>query len=173
MYKDAKALKQSDLKKLRERALPKRCPICNRELTMENSVVDHIHSQHKTLYPETHSLVRDVICSSCNIIIGKIENIYLRCPKDYKEETNLPDILKNISEYIKKYSKIENFDSLYIHPKEVKTKKIKKSWFNKLKKQVKETYGKDLEYPKSGRLIKEIEKYALKLGFEINEDIYY
>ena len=169
---DFKELKQKDLKELRIKSLPKKCPICGRELTLEDSVVDHIHTSHKSIYTETYSLVRDVICRDCNIILGKIENQYLRSKRQYKEETDLPTIIRNIAGYVEKYSKLENYDECLIHPKEIKPKKIKKSFFNKLKKEVKEKFNKDIQYPKSSKLTKEIKKYIDLLNFP-TDGMYY
>ena len=165
-------MKQKDLKNFRISKLPKKCPICKRDLTIENSVVDHIHTSHKSIFPETFSLIREVICSDCNVLVGKIENQYLRSSRAYKDATDLPEIIRNIADYIEKYSSKENFEDLIIHPKEVKPKKIKKSWFNKFKKEVKEKFNKELTYPKSGKIVKEISFYIEKLNYNI-DDIFY
>ena len=162
-----KELKQKDLIELRKNNTPKICPICGRKITFEESVVDHIHSKHKTIYPQTYSLVREVICRNCNIILGKVENIYLRMSKDYKDNTKLSKILINMAKYIEKYSDIKNFDEKLIHPSEVKSKKIKKSFFNKLQKMVKEKYNKEIKYPKFGKLTKEIKKYCDLLNINV------
>ena len=163
-------LKQSELKDLREKILKKNnyiCPICERKISIDEAVVDHIHGSHKSLYPETNKLIRNVICRTCNIILGKIENIYIRSPKEYKEQVDLEKILQNISIYINTYKEKNNFDMYLVHPTEWKPKKIKKSSFNKLKKLVKEKYNKELVYPKSGKLTKQIEEYANELDFEL------
>ena len=160
-----KQLKQSELKNYRLSKLPKKCSITEIELNEKNSVVDHIHGSHKSIFPETNKLIRDVIHFEVNTLIGKIENQYLRISKELKE-IPLSDLLRNIADYIEKYSKIENYNELLIHPSEWKPKKIKKSWFNKLKKEVKEKYNKEINYPKSGKLTKEVKKYSELLNIE-------
>ena len=164
------ALKNKDLKEYRHKRWiqnNRQCPILKREIPFEETVVDHIHSEHKILYPETNKLIRDVIHRDINTLIGKIENQFMRIKREIRDEVNLPDLLRNIADYIEKYSNIENFNEKLIHPSEIKTKKIKKSFFNKLKKIVEEKEGKEIQFPKSGKLTKEIEKYAKKYSIEI------
>jgi len=164
-----KFLKKSELKSFREKKLKEnnfKCEICGRTIDFSEAVVDHIHSSHKSLYPETYKLIRGVICSDCNILLGKIENQFLRSSKKYKEEIELENVLKKISIYIKKYKNKNNFKDQVVHPSEWKPKKIKKSSFNKFKKIIKEKFNKNVEYPKSGKLTKQLEKLAKKINFE-------
>ena len=164
-----KYLKHSELKSFREKRLKENnyiCPICKRKITLENSVVDHIHSQHKSIYPDTNKLIRDVICSDCNVLLGKLENQYLRSSKEYKEQVSLIDFLEGVIIYINKHSRLENFLEPLIHPIEWKQPIIKKSNFNKFKKLVKEKLNKNIEYPKSGKVTRELEKLAKKLDWD-------
>ena len=162
-------LSQKDLKVLREKRLEEngyKCAICKRTITKDEAVVDHIHGTHKTMYPETNRLVRDVICADCNILLGKIENQYLRSSKKYKEEVPLATFLKNVSEYVEKYSRLENFEEKLVHPTEWKQPIIKRSNFAKFRKKVKELLNVDIEYPKSGKLTKKVKELAEKIGWE-------
>jgi len=160
-----KKLKRSELKEYRNKIKKDKCPITNLEFN-NNEVLDHIHKSHKSIYPETNSLCRDVINSEVNVLIGKIENQYLRSSKNLKQ-IPLPDLIRKVADYIEFYSDINNYNEKVIHPNEWKVPKIKKSSFNKLKKIVKEKYNKDIIYPKSGKITKLIEKYINELNFEI------
>jgi hypothetical protein len=69
--------------------------------------------------------IRAVLCQSCNIFLGKIEN---NCTRYGVNITDLPIILKNMAEHIHNYTNI-------IHPTEVpKRKKLGKREWNKIKK---------------------------------------
>ena len=72
-----KQLKGSEVKELREKILKKqgyRCAICGKELTLENSVLDHQHKQRKSDKNGVNGdgLVRGVICQEDNLSEGKI-----------------------------------------------------------------------------------------------------
>jgi hypothetical protein len=153
-------LTNNELSQLREKLFSNECPICKRPTDLKEMSLDHIHGAHKSIYPETNKLCRELICRDCNVLIGKIENQFLRSSKEIKTQIKLPELLIRISEYIKKYSKIENFNEQLIHPSEWSIKKVKKSWFNKLNKFYKQRKGKDLKYPASGKLTKELEKWS-------------
>ena len=150
MSNDIIYIKQKDIKKVRNELLIKQnniCPICNREVV--NPCLDHFHTKRIN----GTGLCRGVICSSCNIFLGKIENNINRCRIKYDM---LSDVLKNISEYI-------NTSTNYMHPSEIKNKKEKlsKREYNKIKKYYFVLYPKRkkmLDYPKSGYKTKEIEK---------------
>jgi hypothetical protein len=170
--KPTKELTQKELSELRNKLYNGTCPICGRTTELKEMSLDHIHGSHKSIYPETNKLCRDLICSDCNVLIGKIENQFLRSSKKFKENSNLSNILRNIADYIEKYSSIENFEEYFIHPTEWKPKKLKKSWFNKLNKLYKERIKnsnlkkKELKYPSSGKLTKEIEKWSKEFNLE-------
>jgi len=162
-------LTQKTLKEFREKRLKEnefKCALCGRTITQEEAVVDHIHGTHKSMYPETNKLVRDVICRDCNVLLGKIENQYLRSSKEYKASVDLPTFLERASAYIRKYSDIENFIEKLIHPTEWKTPVIKRSNFAKFRKEVKSKLGVDIEYPKSGKVTKKVKELADKIGWE-------
>jgi len=157
-------LTQKELSTLREQRFTGTCPICKRNTEIKEMSLDHIHGSHRSIYPETNKLCRDLICRDCNVLVGKIENQYLRSSKNIKEVTFLPDLLRDIASYIEKYSFLSGFTEELIHPTEWKPEKVKKSWFNKLNKLYKQRKGKDLKYPSSGKLTKDLEKWSKEFG---------
>ena len=161
-----KFLTQKDLKKLREELFNGVCPVCGRPTKLEEMSLDHIHGSHKSMYPETNKLCRDLICRDCNVLIGKIENQFLRSSREIKDQIQLPELLRKIADYIEFYAEKENFNELLVHPSEWKPKKIKKSWFNKLAKKYKEDTGKTIEYPSSGKLTKQLQSLSEKFDLE-------
>ena len=64
--------------------------LCNKEI--DNPVVDH---QHKKKVRGT-GRIRNNICSNCNVFIAKTEN---NCTRFKIAQEELPEVLKNISEY--------------------------------------------------------------------------
>ncbi len=150
-------LKQSDLPEIREKILHKQnglCPICNCEVN--DPCVDHSHKKKLN----GSGLVRGVLCRNHNTFIAKIENNCIRCNISISE---LPNILRNIADYLEKK------EYPYIHPTEKpKEKKLKKSSYNKLKK-IYDGKAKLPEYPKSKKLTKKLsklfKKYNLKPEF--------
>jgi hypothetical protein len=165
-------LKTSELKSIREdffKLQNKKCEILDREIPLSEMALDHIHGTHRSIFPETNKLVRGLIHSDVNVIIGKIENQWLRSRKDLKDNNNLPDILRKIADYIEKYSKLDNFEKKLIHPSEKPKEKIlSKRNFKKLQKEYNLTYPKkkNLEYPKSKKLTKKLEVFYN--AFDIN-----
>ena len=80
-------LKNNDLKKIREELFEKnnkKCKITNIEDDLKNFALDHIHGRHKSIY-KTNKLIRNLIHRDVNVLIGKIENQYLRSSKKLKE----------------------------------------------------------------------------------------
>lgn len=121
-------LTESKAKALRAELLDKSpfCQLCGEKI--DSPVLDHKHMKKtETIGKEGAGLVRGVICSGCNVLLGKIENNYKR----YKVK-NLSLFLKNASNYIEK-------DCLpYVYPSETKRLKelLPKSLYNKLIKQI-------------------------------------
>jgi hypothetical protein len=163
---DIKYLSQKELTELRKKLYEDNpiCPILKEERPLEQMALDHIHGSHRSIYPETNKLIRALIDTNINVLIGKIENQWLRMPKEIKEKHKLSDILVQIANYIDKHEKVENcrvYGELLGHPTEKpKEKKLSKRLFNKLNKLYMEKYPKrkELLYPKSGKATKEIKR---------------
>ena len=94
-------------------------------------------------------LIRGLLCSNCNVFLGKIENNHKRyCVKD------LIQWLRNCADYL------EQPNLPYLHPKESfrLKEKISKSDYNKIVKYLKQN-GKNKKipkYPKNGYITKEL-----------------
>lgn len=139
-----KILKTSDLPRIRKKLLKKqngKCAICGE--VPKRPCVDH---QHVKKVKGT-GRIRGVICSNCNVFLAKSENNAVRYGVK-KEE--LSQRLRQIADYLeKKHTK-------YLHPSEnEKPKKLKKSSYNKLMKELLESgcpKKKLPEFPKSGKL---------------------
>ena len=88
-------LKQSQIQELRDYLIDKQnniCPICNKKIT--DPVLDHEHKRKI----KGSGKIRFVICRNCNVFLGKIEN---NCIRYGIGLNNLPDVLSNISNYLK------------------------------------------------------------------------
>ena len=147
-------LKNKDIPYYRDKILKEdqdnKCAICMKR-PPKNPCLDH---HHKKKIKGTGQ-IRGVLCSNCNIFLGKIENNAVRYGISHKD---LPDILVAISNYLKK----PQYD--LIHPTETPAKKIlKKSSYLKLKK-VYVGRSKFPEYPKSGTLTKPLKRLYEKFG---------
>lgn len=140
-------LKQSDIKPLRDRLLKEQngiCPICSKKA--QPPVLDH---EHRKKYGGSGK-IRGVLCSTCNSLLGKIENSIVRY-RIAKEQ--LPNVLRGIAMYVEK----PHLD--FIHPSEKsKTKLLGKREFKKVAKYYSEKYPKrkSLIFPKSGKVNKQI-----------------
>lgn len=147
--KKPKQLKSSDIKSLREHILKKqkgKCWICGEEPKV--ACLDHHHQKRI----KGTGLIRGVLCSACNVFIAKSENNAMRYGVS-KEA--LPDRLRKMADYLEK----PHYP--YLHPSEKpKDPKLKKRSFNVLAKKYKEEYPnrKELEYPKSQKLTKNLNK---------------
>ncbi len=125
------------------------CPVCNKSLKMP--CLDH---QHKKRVGGSGQ-VRGVICSLCNVMVGKIEN---NCSRYLVSQKELPQVLRNIADYLER----EQYP--YLYPSEVeKPKKLKKSSYNALLKMSNQTVP---PYPKSGKLTKPLKALYESLGIE-------
>jgi hypothetical protein len=151
-------LKQKDVKSLRDNLLKEQkglCLICKKEIV--NACLDHHHKKRI----KGSGLIRGVLCSQCNVFLGKIEN---NASRYGISQQNLPTILSSIIEYITK----EHLP--YLHPSEKEKNPIlSKRCFNKLLKCYKSQYPnkKPIEYPKSKHLTKKLEKLFNKFQIPI------
>ena len=148
-----KQLKGSEVKELREKILENqgfKCAICGKELTLENSVLDHQHKQRKSDKNGVNGdgQVRGVLCSDCNVCEGKIWNSTGR----FQGARTPQDRIKWLKQLIQYY---EAGTYPFIHPTEkVPEKSISKRQYNKLKK----VCPKVPEYPKSTHLTKRLKE---------------
>jgi len=148
-------LMQKTIPILRESLILKQkniCPIC--ELTLKKPVIDHEHKKRI----KGSGKIRQVICSSCNIFIAKLENNVKRYGFILDD---LPRLLGNMMLYHDDLNKLN-----LIHPSE-KPKKLKMSKrnYNKLKK-IYVGRAKFPEFPKSGHLNKKLESLFTKFEIE-------
>lgn len=154
-------LKYSDVAPLREELLKKQggiCLICKRKV--ERPVLDH----HHTKRIKGTGLIRGVICSTCNVLLAKMEN---NCVRYGVKQADLPFILSQMRRYLLR----DHFP--YLHPTEAEKKKLlTKSSFNKLVKEMKKQGFKNKfpEYPKSMQLTKPIQ--ALFAKYSVNPEFY-
>ena len=129
-----------------------KCPLCGCEV--QSPVLDHQHLTNKdTIGDNGSGLVRGVLCNTCNVLLGKIENNSKRYLK-----TDLCDFLRNAANYL------ESDNLPFIHPRETKRLKeiCKKSDYNKfIRNAVKN--GKDKE-----KMMKKY-KYAKYYNKSLNE----
>lgn len=127
------------------------CPICNKEIN--NPVVDH---QHKKKVRGT-GRIRNNICSNCNVFIAKTEN---NCTRFKIAQEELPEVLKNISEYFG----AQQYNIIHYTDKESRPT-LSKIQANKVLKYWEYLYPgkKKLSYPKSGVLTKDWEDALKKL----------
>ena len=93
-----KYLPQSKLAEWRKKNAPKKCPLV--EYKTSNWVVDHNH---------TSGLVRGVVSSEGNALLGRIENAFKRLSRGAKK-ASLPTILLNMASYL------ERDDLTLLHP---------------------------------------------------------
>ena len=83
-----KLLRQQDIRPWRECNAPKVCPITGAALS--NPAVDHDHDT---------GLVRGVVSSEGNALLGRIENSFKRLSKPCRE-IGLPQMLRNMADYL-------------------------------------------------------------------------
>lgn len=152
-------LKQKEIKDVRQKILEEQnyiCPICTNPIGELDAMLDH---EHKKRVGGT-GLIRGVLCRSCNVFVGKIEN---NCKRYGFHIRHLPRALRRISKYLKK-------DHLPLrHPSERKKgPKLKKDSYNRLMK----AYcgmARFPEYPKSGKLTVKLKElfnlYGIKPEF--------
>ena len=152
-------LKAKDVPKLRNHLLKEQdvcCAICKKKTT--DPCLDHSHVKKL----KGTGQIRGVLCRTCNVFLAKSEN---NCIRFNITSSDLPRILRNCAKYL------ERKHLPYIHPSErEKDPKLKKQAYNKLRKlyETERATGKRMrkfpEYPKSGKLTKELEKWFYELG---------
>lgn len=162
-------LKYKDIKYLREKIYTEQngiCPILNEHINLEDTTLDHQHKLFKDqeLIKDGNGLVRGVLSRKANSFEGKVFNAYRRLGL-HKSSCTLPEILRNLADYLEK-------DNLpYIHPsEEPKKPKLKKSSYNKLVKEIhKDKPNKNI--PKyTSNFTKTLEKLFIK--YSIIPDFY-
>lgn len=150
---DLRQIKSTEVKELREKILEKqgyRCAICGKEITLENSVLDHQHKQRKSdINGENgNGQIRGVLCQEDNLCEGKIWNSIGR----FQGARTPQDRINWLRKLIEYYSK-DPYP--FIHPTEkVPEKSVSKRQYNKLKK----VCPKVPEYPKSTHLTKRLKE---------------
>ena len=147
-------LKWGEIALLRDQLLKDQnyhCLICEQKITEQEAVLDHHHCRRIGGTGQ----IRGVLCRTCNVFLGKIEN---NCKRYRIPNEKLPVILANIIKYLS----ICQFP--YIHPSEKpKPLKLQKNSYNELKK-VMDGKKKIPPYPKSRTLTKGLEKLFNKYG---------
>ena len=156
-----KQITQAELKEFRYKQWLKQnkiCPILKQEIEYSDAVADHKHkTKAEVLGEDGKGLLRGVIHRNVNVVEGKIARMYRRYGI-HKLNISLPTLLRNLADYL------ENppLEQRYIHPNEKpKAKKIGKRDFNKIIKYYFKIYPnrkKLPEYPKSGKITKNLEK---------------
>lgn len=81
-----------------------RCPLCDRELTVETGCQDHDH---------VTGLVRGVLCRGCNGSEGKIKNAFLRYGGGMR--TDMVVFLRNLADYLEFYRNTPNKAIYHLH----------------------------------------------------------
>lgn len=152
-------LKSTELKELREQLHHEQngiCPICNKEKTSDEMVVDHQHQKGI----KGSGLIRGAICRTCNVFLAKSEN---NCKRFKISLEELPDTLRRIADFL------ERTHLPLIHPTEKpKAQPVSKRNYNKLKKEYlkSERKKKFPEYPKSSKLTKDLGLLFEEFGIE-------
>lgn len=145
-----KHTKWSQLKELRKDLLESQkglCLICERNISINEAVVDHHHVKKV----KGSGLIRGVLCRTCNVLLGKNEN---NCVRYKVSQEDLPRILINMSKYLLKTP------TEYIHPSETKKEdKLQVRSYNKLAKVMRKKSSKKIPgYPKTGKLTVKLKK---------------
>ena len=167
-----KELKNSDLKPLREKIWlknNKKCPVLDKEVPFEKTVVDHAHKRKDEDYAPDKGVVREVLDFRCNSILGKLENSLKRTGLMYEEDFHIGDFLRNAALYFEKGAYIDEEGYMLVHPKEVPPPKIlTKRSYNKLKKLYinSNKKAKFPEYPKSGKITKKLNELYKEFNLE-------
>lgn len=138
---------------------------------MKKTALDHIHKLQADAYSEQKGTIRNAIEFRANAIEGKITNNWKRYfgADESKHPISLPNFLRNLADYLEAGAYSEN-DMFFVHPSEVqKEKTVSKKNYNKLKR----LYDKELrkkkfpDYPKSGKITKDLEKLFNEFNIEI------
>ena len=138
------------------------CPILKQYIDFDSSVMDHKHkTKAEKLGEDGKGLLRGVIHRQANVFEGKIARLYKRTGL-HKFDISLPDLLRNLADYIES----PPMKPRYIHPNErPKAEKLGKREYNKIRKYYFEIYPKRKKipvYPKSGKMTKEFKDLLSK-----------
>ena len=167
-----KVLKGSEVKTLREEILEEQdfiCPLCKKKIEIQNAALDHKHKRkNDPLIQDKNGLIRGVLHKTCNSVEGKIINSIKRYLGNYSENEVI-EFLENLIQYYKK----DPYN--YIHPSEYSEPKISKRQYNKLKKEYEnrekfENSGRKKkfpEFPKSGKITKELKRISEEFGISL------
>lgn len=163
---DYRRLKSSEIKEFKLELLQKQGnvdAITHKPLLPENSVLDHQHRLNKSqpIGEDGAGLIRGVLDNNVNMCEGKIFNAMRRyC--GIKTTDERIEFLQQLIEYYKSGT----LD--VVHPSEkLPTPKVSKKNYNKLKKEFAKKYTKKFpEYPKSGKLTKDLDKYFKEFNIE-------
>jgi len=162
-------MKQKDIRILKEKLWlmnDKKCPVLDKEIPLEKMALDHAHKRNDEEYSEFKGTIREALDFRTNAVLGKLENAIKRTGLSNEQDFDIGTFLRNAADYFDKGAYVDEDGNMYIHPKEVhKEPKVSKRNYNKLKK---EYSGKRKfpEYPKSGKLTKDLEK--LFKDYDIN-----
>lgn len=156
---------QKDIKILKEKLWlenNKKCPVLNEEVDIEFIALDHIHKKRKNDIPnlENGGIIRQNLTTEINIILGKIENSFVRTGLN-KHGYSLPNILRGLADYLEQGPYQDEDGNYYVHPSEViKNPKLTKDSYSRLLKELKKInyINKIPEYPKSQMLTQPLEK---------------
>lgn len=98
----------------------KRCALCGRPERRPNQrlATDHAHKD---------GLIRGLLCSQCNVLLGKLENAFIRLGMHKEEGVSLIDIVRRLNTYLQHPSASQalGYDH-YGYPGKVGTKKHRK-----------------------------------------------
>lgn len=158
---ELKQLKSTEIKSFRKSLLEKqnfKCAICGKEITLENSVLDHQHKNKKADPNGINGdgLIRGVLCQEDNLSEGKIWNAIGR----FQGARTPQDRINWLKQLIQYY---EAGTLPFIHPSEkIPEKSVSKRQYNKLKK----IYPKTPDYPKSTHLTKRLKELFEKFDID-------
>jgi len=176
-----KELKQNELKPLRYKMWilnNKKCPVLDKEISFEKSVIDHAHKRNDEEYSPTKGVIRECLDFRVNSVLGKLENSLKRSGLLYLEDFNISTFLRNAADYFEKGAYIDEDGDMLIHPKEVKKlPKLSKRNYNRCKN----LYNKEIfipkrknqkkkvfpDYPKSGKPTKKLVELFKKFNVEL------
>jgi len=144
-------LKQKDLLPLRKKQWEKqdkKCPILDKEIPFEKSVLDHCHISKKEIKEgkvgeDGKGLLRGVLDPAANAWEGKVLRSFIRVGL-HKKNIDISDALENLAKYLRK----PLIEQKYIHPTEVLPPEyLKKRDFNRVKKYYFQIYPRRKKLP--------------------------
>ena len=151
-------LKTSDIKTIKRELLEKqgfKDAITGKDLDEEHSVLDHQHKLRKSqpIGEDGAGLVRGVLDRQVNVAEGKICNALRRYCGICTVQERI-DFLEKLVYYYRMYK------TSYIHPSEKPSEpKVSKRLYNQKKKMYESKFNRKFpDYPKSGKMTKDLEK---------------